>query len=94
MAEKLGISPSQNIFTWSGSLFGRLTFSLLSLCDFTHPGISIIGRPTCEVTGGYIGIADDGSVNQRGVVGMFISRILIGLISRPTKGIISLQSIF
>ena len=53
-----------------------------------------IGIPTSEVTGGYIGTAMDGSVIHRGVVGMFISRILIGLISRPTKGIISLQNIF
>ena len=59
-----------------------------------QPGTLTIGIPTSEVTGGYIGIADDGSVNHRGVVGIFISRILIGLISRPTKGIISLQSIF
>ena len=53
-----------------------------------------MGIPTSEVTGGYIGTAMDGSVIHCGVVGMFISRILIGLISRPTKGIISLQSIF
>ena len=59
-----------------------------------QPGILTIGIPTSEVTGGYIGTAMDGSVIHCGVVGMFISRILIGLISRPTKGIISLQSIF
>ena len=59
-----------------------------------QPGILTIGIPTSEVTGGYIGTAMDGSVIHRGVVGMFISRILIGLISRPTKGIISVQSIF
>jgi len=94
MAEKLGISPSQNIFTCSGSLFARLAFSSLSSWDSIQPGILTIGIPTSEVTGGYIGTAMDGSVIHRGVVGMFISRILIGLISRPTKGIISLQNIF
>ena len=76
------------------SLSLRFTFSLLSLCASTQPGILTIGVPTCEVTGGYTGNASGGSdVNHAGISGMKTSRILI-VFNRMSGIDISPQSIF
>lgn len=47
-----GVPASQMVTDPLSSSSLRLTFSLLSLCDVTQPGILIIGVPTISVTGG------------------------------------------
>jgi len=72
----------------------KFTFSRLSLCASTHPGILTIGVPNSIVTGGIAGSATGGSDDIHfGTSWITMSRIPI-LLSRISGIGISHQNIF
>ena len=61
MGLKLGVPASHKVMVPLSSASLRFTFSLLSLCASTHPGILTMGVPTSMVIGGETGSAIGGS---------------------------------